>query len=299
MSTPQMQRTVPELIGNIVDNVQQIIRSEFRLAKAELQEKASRASKPATTVGAGFLLGLHGLGFLLLAAVYALSMIMAAGLAALIVGGVLALVSIVLVTSSTKKTQSLESGTRKNNSDRTGECPMGERPDQIERQIAATRSALSDNFSELQDKVKSAVDWRTQFQEHPGTLLAVAFGGGVVLSALLPSPRRSRKTYDWGSISVADRTHSAPSYDSSATPSKPSDLRKTIEALTGALLGVAVNQASGFLDSVLPGFHQEFTKARAGKDRDSRRDNSPIDASADSDTKDSTSPKPLTTGASA
>ena len=107
MSTPQMQRTVPELLGNIADNIQQIIRSEFRLAKAELQEKASRASKPATTLGAGFLLGLYGLGFLLLAAVYALSMVMAAGLAALIVGGVLALVSVALVTSSAKKLRAL------------------------------------------------------------------------------------------------------------------------------------------------------------------------------------------------
>jgi len=107
MSTPQMQRTVPELLGNIVDNIQQIIRSEFRLAKAELQEKASRASKPAITLGAGFLFGLYGLGFLLLAAVYALSTIMAAGLAALSVGGVLALVSIVLVTSSGNKLKTL------------------------------------------------------------------------------------------------------------------------------------------------------------------------------------------------
>jgi hypothetical protein len=107
MSTPQMQRTVPELLGNIVDNIQQIIRSEFRLAKAELQEKASRASQPATTLGAGFLLGLYGLGFLLLAAVYALSMVMAAGLAALTVGGVLALVSVALVTSSAKKLKAL------------------------------------------------------------------------------------------------------------------------------------------------------------------------------------------------
>jgi hypothetical protein len=95
------------LLGNIVDNIQQIIRSEFRLAKAELREKASRASKPATTLGAGFLLGLYGLGFLLLAAVYTLSMVMAAGLAALIVGGVLALVSVALVTSGIKKLKAL------------------------------------------------------------------------------------------------------------------------------------------------------------------------------------------------
>jgi hypothetical protein len=170
---------------------------------------------------------------------------------------------------------------------------MGERPDQIERQIAETRSELSDNFSELQDKVKSAVDWRTQFHEHPGTLLAVAFGGGVILSALLPSPRRSRKTNDSGTISAGDRAYPAPSQN------KPSDVRKTIEALTGALLGAAVNQASGFLDSLLPGSHQEFTKARASKDKESRRDNSQIETSAYATTENSASPKPLTAAASA
>lgn len=103
MSTPQVQRTVPELFGNIVNNIQQIIRSEFTLAKVELQEKAAAASKPAAALGVGFLLGLYGLGFLLLAAVYALSSVMPAGFAALIVGGVLAIVSVALVISSMKK----------------------------------------------------------------------------------------------------------------------------------------------------------------------------------------------------
>jgi uncharacterized membrane protein YqjE len=107
MSTPQVQRSVPELLGNIVNNIQQIIRSEFTLAKAELQEKATAASRPATVLGAALLLGFHGLGFLLLAAVYALSTIMAAGYSALIVGGVSILVSLVLANSSVKKLKSL------------------------------------------------------------------------------------------------------------------------------------------------------------------------------------------------
>jgi hypothetical protein len=137
---------------------------------------------------------------------------------------------------------------------------MGERTDQIERQIAETRGQLGDNLGELQDKVKSAVDWRAQFQQRPGTLLAVAFGGGVILSALVPSNRsRSRG--------------GAPSRDSA--PSKPSDLRKNIDAFTGALIGVAVKQASGFLDSLLPGFHQEFAKAN---DKSSHHDNPTDDA---------------------
>jgi hypothetical protein len=107
MSTPQMQRTIPELLGNIVDNIQQIIRSEFRLAKAEIKEKASRASKPATALAAGLLIGLYGFGFLLLAAVYALSVFMPAGFAALIVGGLLAVASALLATAGAKKLKSM------------------------------------------------------------------------------------------------------------------------------------------------------------------------------------------------
>jgi hypothetical protein len=161
---------------------------------------------------------------------------------------------------------------------------MGERTDQIERQIAQTRSELSDNVGELQDKVKSAVDWRKQFEEHPGTLLAVAFGGGVVLSAILPSPH-SRATNRNAAPQDSATNELAPS---NSVTNKPNDLRRSMDAFTGALLGVAVNKASGFLDSLLPGFHQEFNKA---KDKKSRGD-SPIDV-------DTTAPKPLAAKASA
>jgi hypothetical protein len=142
-------------------------------------------------------------------------------------------------------------------------------------------------------------NWRTQFEEHPGTGLATAFGRGIILSALLRSPRRSRKSYNCEAISAGERKYLAPSYEapSPATPSKPSELRKSVEALTVALLGVAANQASSFLDSVLPGFHQEFTKARAGKN--SGRHNSPHETSPYSATDDSTTQKPLTAAARA
>jgi uncharacterized membrane protein YqjE len=67
MATPQMQRSFPEVLQDIVGNLQEIIRSEFRLAKTELKEEAARASKPAATFGVGLVLGFYGIGFLLLA----------------------------------------------------------------------------------------------------------------------------------------------------------------------------------------------------------------------------------------
>jgi len=142
---------------------------------------------------------------------------------------------------------------------------MGETSDQIERHIQETRNDLGDNFSELEDKVKTAVDWRAQFEERPGTMLALAFGGGVILSALLPSSRRSRSIHDEGWKPATNRD-STPSLQS-AIPltGKPSETRQTVEALAGALVGVAVNRASSFIDSLLPRFERECSSATAAK----------------------------------
>jgi hypothetical protein len=152
---------------------------------------------------------------------------------------------------------------------------MGERTKQIEREIEETRNALSENFSELERKVKSAVDWRSQFEERPGTMLALAFGGGLILSALLPAFHRSRKDDDDVRQAAADLDDSGLAFQSSSRPAgKPSETRKTVEALTGALLGVAVNRASGFIESLLPGFEHEFSKAKAEKSSEGYRPNS-------------------------
>ena len=101
MSTaPQPQRKVSDVLQDIVGNIQQIIRSEVVLAKVEVKEKAQKASKPAAALAVGAILGLFGVGFLLLAAVYGLSLVIAPWLAALIVGGVLAIAGGILVAKS-------------------------------------------------------------------------------------------------------------------------------------------------------------------------------------------------------
>jgi uncharacterized membrane protein YqjE len=97
MTAPQMQRSVPEILESIASNLTQIVRAEFRLAKSELKEGAEKVAGPAAALGAGVVLAFYGLGFLLLAAVYALSLVMAVWLAALIVGGGLFVVAGILI----------------------------------------------------------------------------------------------------------------------------------------------------------------------------------------------------------
>ena len=142
---------------------------------------------------------------------------------------------------------------------------MDETSHQIERHIEQARNDLDDNLNELGDRVKEAVDWRAVFEERPGTMLGLAFAGGVILSALFSSSRRPRGTYA-AVGSLPDRQTRTPSVLSSAPPvGKPSETRQNIEALTGALIGVAMNRASRFIDSLVPGFEREFSSARASR----------------------------------
>jgi uncharacterized membrane protein YqjE len=84
-------------LEDLASNLTELVRAEFRLAKTELKEGAEKVAGPGATLGAGVAMAFYGLGFLLLAAVYALSLLMAAWLATLIVGGVLTVAAGILI----------------------------------------------------------------------------------------------------------------------------------------------------------------------------------------------------------
>ena len=143
---------------------------------------------------------------------------------------------------------------------------MGETSNQIERHIVETRDDLSENLSELEEKVKKAADWRAQVDERPWTMIALAFGGGVLLSALLPAPRLSRRKYsDYHWPPSSDRDATAFVAGPSAGRARTSE---TLEAVKGALAGAAMTKFSGFIEELLPGFKQEFARTRATKGLD-------------------------------
>ena len=151
---------------------------------------------------------------------------------------------------------------------------MDETCEQIERHIQETRNELGDNLNELGDKFKKTVDWRAQFEERPGTMLGLAFAGGIVLSALLPSGRRSRSSYGAGWKPVRKHVRTPPGPPSTLPASKASETRQSVEALAGALIGVAMNRASRFIDSLVPGFEREFRSAKASRRAESVRSES-------------------------
>ncbi len=96
-------RPLARVLGDIVGNVQHIVRAELRLAKAELKEDVSLTRRAALFAGAGALAGALGLTLLCLAAVYALTLVVPAWAAALIVAVVLSAMAALCVVAARRQ----------------------------------------------------------------------------------------------------------------------------------------------------------------------------------------------------
>jgi hypothetical protein len=147
---------------------------------------------------------------------------------------------------------------------------MGERPDEIEQQIHETRQNLNENLYELQEKVKNAFDWRTQFDERPLTMLAVAFGGGLLASALIPSLSSRRRGAYRGQLNCDDSAVNPPPTESAvASASRANgDARRRsdgYDALKGALMTAVATRLGGLVGDILSGYRDELRNIRRNR----------------------------------
>jgi len=93
------ERPISEVFQDIVRNIQEIVRSEVRLAKTEIREEAFKAKSAGLMLGAGAVTAIFATGFLLLTIVYALTLVMPNWAAALVVAVVTALIAAGLLTA--------------------------------------------------------------------------------------------------------------------------------------------------------------------------------------------------------
>ena len=96
-------RSLSDVFQDIVRNVQEIVRSEVRLAKTEIREEAAKAKSAMLLLGAGAVTAIFAILFLLLMIVHALALVMPNWAAALIVGAALAVVAGVTLPAGIKR----------------------------------------------------------------------------------------------------------------------------------------------------------------------------------------------------
>lgn len=96
-AAPGDRESIGELISGLLQDLQELVRGEVRLARTELRDDAMRAGRGAATIAAGALVGVTGFIFLMLGVTYLLNKTMQMWIAAAIVGAVLAVIAAVLV----------------------------------------------------------------------------------------------------------------------------------------------------------------------------------------------------------
>ena len=131
---------------------------------------------------------------------------------------------------------------------------MGETTGQIETRIETQREALQSNLQELENKVKSATDWRQYFQKYTGTMVAAAFGGGILISAIT------------GKKGASSAPRAVPlSANRSDQGRQKHEVLETWDTIKSALVGVAATKFKGMLGEVVPGFSEHLAQAESQK----------------------------------
>ncbi len=58
---------------------------------------------------------------------------------------------------------------------------MGETPDDIKREIEEARHRLGADLNQLEDRVKTELDWRAHFERNPWAWIGGAFGAALLV----------------------------------------------------------------------------------------------------------------------
>ena len=97
------ERSISDVLTDIVHNIQDIVRSEIRLAKTEVTEDWHQVRSGAVLLGIGVVVAANCAFFLLLCLVDALSLVMPPWAAALVVAVLLGIAAIVLLRGATTR----------------------------------------------------------------------------------------------------------------------------------------------------------------------------------------------------
>ena len=101
--TGENNRSVADVLQDIVANVQTIIRSEVRLAKTEITEEALRAGRAAGMIAGGTAAALFTVWLLLLTVLFALATAIPMWSASLLLVVVMAVVTTILLSAGKKR----------------------------------------------------------------------------------------------------------------------------------------------------------------------------------------------------
>lgn len=130
----------------------------------------------------------------------------------------------------------------------------------LKAHIEAEGESLKDNFEEIQDRVKDALNWRVWYRNNTALALGGVAAGGLLLSFLIPkSSSVESKFVDMGETDDVEAGPSRREYMRSEVPSR---LRQVLDNTANAVVGVATDKLRDFMSNAIPGFREHYSSAQ-------------------------------------
>jgi hypothetical protein len=127
--------------------------------------------------------------------------------------------------------------------------------DRIEHHLDDERQALRSNLAELEDRVRSAFDWRLQFRSNTAAFLGLAVGGGLLIG--LMTARRRAVPAARAYPRMADSKPATPYGDH-----RRRELSLAWRGIESALIGLAAAACKDTLANLLPGFREPLARRK-------------------------------------
>ena len=123
--------------------------------------------------------------------------------------------------------------------------------DRIEQQIRIDRRTLGRDIQALEDRAHEAMDWRRHYSDHAGTVMAVAFGSGLLLGAMSRGGTRATVALPRSVLGVVDPSGRA-----------TNQVGELVGDIINAGVGMAGAAAVEVISEWIPGFKQQFDSRR-------------------------------------
>lgn len=133
---------------------------------------------------------------------------------------------------------------------------MDRATDRIEQHLDHEREALRSNLAELEDRVRSVVDWRRQFRGNTAAFLGLACCSGLLIG--LMTARRTQARRPPAVTAYSHRPASAYS------DHRRRELSLAWRGIESALIGLAAAKLKDTLANLLPGFREQVTRRDGG-----------------------------------
>ena len=137
---------------------------------------------------------------------------------------------------------------------------MDRATDRIEQHLDQERQALLSNLSELEDRVRSAVDWRRQFRSNTAALLGLACASGLLVGLMT-----ARRTHAPSALEYSTNSGGKPA--THYGDHRRRELSLAWRSIESALIGLAAARLRDTLANLLPGFGEQFARREGNGDK--------------------------------